>query len=118
MARTSVASQSIVRPGLTAALTAPTVDGDIVDAGDRCFLEVANGSGAPITVTAVTPGTQDGLAISDLIVSVPAAGNKRIGPFPARTFAQASDAVVGAGRVLIDYSAVASVTRGFFVVGA
>lgn len=118
MARVSVTTQTIARAGIAGTLTAPTVDGDIVDAGGAVFLEVANGSGVPITVTAQTPITQDGLAVAELIVSVPAAGRRFIGPFPARTFAQASDAAVGPGQVLIDYSAITSVTRGFFGIGA
>lgn len=110
MARTSVTSQDVVRTGLNPNLTAPTVDGDIVDTGNVA-LWVDNASGGAVTVTVVSSSSQDGLNTEDLVVSVPAAGKRLIGPFPARTFAQASDATIGAGRVLVDYSAVTSVTR-------
>jgi hypothetical protein len=116
MARTSVTTQSITRAGLNTAMTAPPVDGDIIDAG-AVFLEVLNGSGSPITVTVQTAGTVEGLPVEDLAVTVPAAGNRRIGPFPG-VFKQAADAVVGAGRVLVDYSAVTSVTRAVVKIGA
>ncbi|HEY0638715.1 MAG TPA: hypothetical protein VGD67_13780 [Pseudonocardiaceae bacterium] len=110
MARTSVTTQVITRAGLAPNLTGPVADGDIIDSG-ACWLHVLNGSGAPITVTVQTPVTVDGLPLDDLEVAVPASGTRLIGPFPARTFAQASDAPVGAGRVLVDYSSVTSVTR-------
>jgi hypothetical protein len=111
-ARISVTTQRITRAGLNANLTGPTVDGDIIDAG-QVFLRVANGSGAPINVTVQTPGNDpaSGGARPELIVAVPAAGARDIGPFPASLFAQPADAAAGAGRVLVDYSAITSVTR-------
>ncbi len=111
MARTSVTTQVAVRTGLTPALTGPVVDGDIIDSGN-VGIWVVNGSGAPINVTVQATASQDGQAVEDLVVAVPAAGTRLIGPFPGRTFEQPSDAVVGAGRVLVDYSAVTTVTRG------
>lgn len=114
--RTSVTTQTISRAGLNVAMSAPSVDGDIIDAG-AVFLEVLNGSGSPITVTVQTPGTVEGLAVADLAVTVPAAGNRRIGPFPG-VFKQAPDAVVGPGQVLVDYSAITSVTRAVVKLGA
>jgi hypothetical protein len=112
MARVSVTTQRITRAGLNVALTAPTVDGDIIDAG-QVALRVANGSGSSINVTVQTPGTDpaSGSARQELIVAVPAAGARDIGPFPASLFAQPADATVGPLRVLVDYSAVATVTR-------
>lgn len=110
MARSTPAAQQITRAGLNVALTAPSADGDIVPPGNVA-LRVANGSGASVTVTVQTPGTVGGLAIADLTVTVPAAGTRDIGPFPASLFAQNTDAVVGPRMVLVDYSAVASVTR-------
>lgn len=110
MARVSTTTQTIVRTGLNPSLTGPTVDGDIVDCGNVA-LWVDNGSGGSINVTVQATATQDGLDLADLVVAVPAGAKRLIGPFPARTFAQASDAAVGPGRALVDYSAVTTVTR-------
>ncbi len=110
MARTSVTTQRITRAGLEPVLTAPVADGDIVDPGNVAVW-VDNGSGASITVTAITPGTVSGLAVADLAVVVPAGESRLVGPLPASVFAQPADADPGANRVLVDYSAVASVTR-------
>lgn len=110
MARVDVTTQPITRAGVAPVLTAPTIDGDIVDVG-LVALWVENAGVSPMTVTAQTPVTQDGLALADLTVTVPAGGMRLIGPLPARTFAQPTDAAVGTGRVLVDYSAVTDVTR-------
>jgi len=110
MARASVTTQTITRAGLSAALTGPPADGDIIDAGP-VILEVANGSGGAITVTVLPSFEAAGLELEPLEVSVPASGTREIGPFPPAIFAQLPDAEVGPGRVLVDYSAVASVTR-------
>jgi hypothetical protein len=110
MARTSVTTQRITRAGLHVAMAAPVADGDIIDAG-QVSLRVHNASGATITVTVQTPATVQGLAVEELEVDIPAAGQRDIGPFPSAVFAQAADALVGAGRALVDYSDVTSVTR-------
>jgi len=55
----------------------------------KTFLRVKNGSGAPITVTIETPGTVDGQALADLVITVAATGDgtglddQVIGPFTA-----------------------------------
>lgn len=110
MARTSVTTQAVSRAGLNPSLTAPVADGDIIDTGNVA-LWVDNAGVTPVSVTVQTPLTQDGLGLADLTVSIPGGGFRLIGPFPSRTFAQATDAVEGAGRVLVDYSAVTDVTR-------
>lgn len=108
MARVSVSTQKIVGDGLTPALTAPTVDGDTIDAG-AVALMVVNGSGASINVTVQTPATQSGLAVAENIVAVPASATKLIGPFPKGTYARPS--APDEGKVYVDYSAQTSVTR-------
>jgi len=108
MARTSPATQVVVDAGLAVALTAPSVDGDIVEAG-RTFLIVDNASGASINVTLVNPNTVEGLDVADRVVAVAAGARKHI-PVPTQ-FKQASDAVEGPSAALVNYSAVASVTR-------
>lgn len=110
MARTSVVTQVITRAGLNVNMTGPVADGDIIDAGN-VELVVNNGSGSPITVTIQTSYTYEGLDLEDEVVTVPAGATRSYGPFPPGLFAQAVDAAVGAGKVLVDYSAVASVTR-------
>jgi hypothetical protein len=117
MARASVTTQKITRAGLNPSYTAPNADGDIIDAGS-VDLHVKNGGGSQITVTVETPGTVDGVAIADLSVVVPAAGERLIGPFTRGTFAQPSDATVGPGRVLVSYSGQTSITRAVLAVSA
>lgn len=109
MARVSQTTQQVVRTGLNPVLSEPTADGDIVDCG-RVALYVVNGSGSPITVTVTATAAQDGLDVVDLVVSVPAAGTRLIGPLPARTFGQAYDSA-DAGRAYVNYSAQTDVDR-------
>lgn len=110
MARASLTTATATDFKLTVAPTAATADGDIIDVGNvRLFVE--NGSGAPITVTVQATATASGLEVEDLAVSVAAGAMALIGPLPKSLFAQASDAAVGAGRALVDYSSVTSVTR-------
>jgi hypothetical protein len=89
--------------------TAPTYNaasagGDKVPPGDDTILHVKNGSAGAITATVVTPGTVAGQPIGDVAVSVPAGGERFIGPLTRSIFA-ASD-----GLVDITWSAAASVT--------
>lgn len=110
MARTVVAPQAAGPAGSKLDYTAPTVDGDSVPPG--CRVIVRNSSAAPITVTVQTGGTAaGGYAIADVgPTSIPAGEDWIFGPFtPRETFVQPAGA--DAGRVLVDYSAVASVTR-------
>jgi zona occludens toxin (predicted ATPase) len=53
----------------------------------RVYLLVRNADGSNAhAVTIVTPGTVDGQAIADRIVSVPANASRYIGPFPVDTY--------------------------------
>jgi hypothetical protein len=108
MARDSVTTQKITRAGLIPAFTAASVNNDVIDAG-AVTLEVTNGSGSSINVTVNSPLTVDGLTVGPLVVAVAAGASKRIGPFPPATFARTVAPDVG--RVYVDYSAFASVTR-------
>ena len=111
MARTSKTTEKVTAAGLQPDMTAPTVDGDVIDA-NNAVLVVTNASGAPINVTVQTPATgAGGLAIEERIVAVAAgAVAKLIGPFPGEVYGQPSGA--DKGRVYVNYSAQASVTRG------
>lgn len=114
MARTVLTKQAIVQAGLTPALAAANVDGHYFEGSGTVYLEVKNAAGAPIDVTVQTPAVVAGLAVADLVVTIPATtGQKKIGPFNTRAFnrpAGGSDA----GLVYVDFSAVTSVTVGLF----
>jgi hypothetical protein len=107
--RVNVTTQQITRAGLVPAMTAPTVDGDVVDCGPVA-LYVNNASGGVCTVTVQSPVTVDGLDVSELSVAVAAGTVRLIGPLPARTFGQPAGAA-DAGRAYVNYSVQASVTR-------
>lgn len=96
-------TQQVQITGTAATYAAASAGGDKIDPGDHA-LHVKNASAAAVTVTVVTPGTVQGQPIGDVPVSVPAGGERFIGPFPKRDFAGAD------GLVDVTYSAVASVT--------
>lgn len=102
----TLATQSASLTGLAPAYAAASGGGDKLAPSDRTFLHAKNASGGALTVTVVTPGTSvGGLGIADVSVSVPAAGERIIGPFPAQFFADPAD-----GLASITYSGVTSLT--------
>jgi hypothetical protein len=112
-----LAKQSITLLGVAPAYVAAAGGGDkIVGPSERVFLHVKNGGGSPQTVTVATPRTdpETGLAEADVAVSVPAGGERMIGPFRASTFGDPADA----GKAAVTYSGVTSVTVGCFEVEA
>lgn len=84
---------------------------DTFSPGDHVFAHIKNGGAGASTATFTTPGTVDGLAIADLVVTVPAAGERMIGPLPARTFAKSD------GQADLACSPTTTVTVAFFRVG-
>jgi len=114
MARSLPATQvADDRLGLVVALAAPNADGDSVTS-DATHAVVANGSGASINVTLLNPRTLYGDDVADRIIAVAAGATRHI-PLPAsfRQDVGATDLGVDVSNmVLINYSAVASVTRG------
>lgn len=100
----TVAPQRPNLTGLAANFAAASVGGDKFDPGERVMLHVKNASAGAVTVTIETPNTILGLAVADAQVSVPAGGERYIGPFPREHFA-GSD-----GLVSVTWSATASVT--------
>lgn len=91
--------------GTDPAFVAASAGGDKVIPNDRGALIVRNASAAPITVTVVWPGNSKyGPANPDPTVSVPASGDRVIGPF-GPDLADPID-----GLIALTYSAVASVT--------
>lgn len=103
MAELSV--QTVIRTGtgLNPTYSAASGGGDTVRTGKSTFLHVKNGHSSPQTVTVATPGTASGLAIADLAIAVPNAGERMIGPI--------DDIFRGAnGQAAITYSGVTSLT--------
>lgn len=109
MARTALVPAVAADEGVTLAFTAAPVDGHSIPGGGSVRLLVDNGSGSSINVTIQTPATQGGLAVADQVVPVAAGAIKAIGPFDSRLYDRPSGAA-DAGRVYVDFSAVASVT--------
>ena len=104
MARAALTVQEISLTGLNPSYVAAEGDGNsFTNLGD-VFIHVKNASGGSITVTVQTPATVQGVAVEEVPVSVPASGERMIGPFPPSVFNQ-SDATV-----YVDYSAVTSLT--------
>lgn len=105
-----LATQSITRAGLAPAYAAAAAGGDTFTPDNRTLLHVKNGSGGALTVTVVTPRTDAlGNAVADNAVSVPAAGERMIGPFPAEHYGDPTT-----GLASLTYSAVTSLTIGAF----
>lgn len=68
----NIATTSVVVAGTTVPFTAAAVGGDTGQTSGRILLLVKNGDASSHTVTLVTPGTVDGLAIADRAVIVAA----------------------------------------------
>lgn len=100
----ALAPQPLDRDGVALAFTAAAAGGDTAPASDRNVLLVKNGSAGSVTVTLVTPGNVQGLAVADLAVPVAAGAQTAIRLGPHEVFADNS------GNVSITYSAAASVT--------
>lgn len=108
MARTALAVQQIGRAGITPAYTPANADGHAVrNVGAGEFIHVKTGA-TGCTVTAITPGSVNGLAIADSPVVIGADSERMIGPFPPSLFNQ------DGGDVHIDFSQVATVTCAAF----
>jgi len=100
-----LAYKRITLAGLDPAPAAASGGGDTISASDAGYLLVKNGGASPITVTVVTPGvTIFGSAEPDLTVSVPAAGERLIGPMRQELVNSTINAIN------ITYSGVTSVT--------
>lgn len=111
MARRSLTTAAIERGGLVVDPVAVTVDGDVIDAGNTVLI-LANTGVAAATATVISTATQDGLAVADQVVNIPAGETVLTGPWPVRTFGQPDGAIESgaddAGRVYVDYSTTTS----------
>lgn len=100
---------SINRSGALQSLVAADAAGETwVPTGDE-FILVNNASGASITVSLDIVPTVDGQVVTDRTVVVAPATTRIIGPFPLALY---RDTTTGLAR--ITYSAVTSVTVGFY----
>ena len=115
MARTDVVPSTVLATGLADSLAAANADGNAVPNNGRMWMEVNNGAGAPINVTIQTQRMVDGLAVAEQVVAVANGTRKKIGPFPTDTYnVQSGD---DAGQVYVDFSAVTTITVGYFTLG-
>jgi len=103
-------TQVLVPGGSASVLAAAAGGGDTATPGDGVFLEVFNADDSAATVTLVTPGTVDGLAIADRPFTVPAGERWKI-PL-GRRYAG------GDGQASITYSKVTDLTVGVFKVAS
>ncbi len=105
----ALATQTIKRSGLAPAYAAAAGGGDTCTPGGNTFLHVKNGSGGALTVTVAAKSIPaPDLATGNLVVSVPAAGERMIGPIRPEHFADPALS----GAAAITYSGVTSLTIG------
>ena len=96
--------QTVTRSGITPTKNAVSASDDFVNDG-LTVLHVTNGSGGSLTVTIVTPGTSDGLAVADRTVTIPNGEERVIGPFLRAIYS-----ATATGKVTVQFSATTSVT--------
>lgn len=113
MAAPTLTPLEITRPGIVPVFVAATAAGDYVVPAAGLVLWVRNGGGASITVSP-QPTLVDWLGNPSLptSVTVPAAGNRFIGPFPRECYVAADQ------LMRITYSSVASVTVAAVQIGS
>lgn len=112
MPRADFSTQAVERttgltPAYTAAQAAGSGSNSFLNDG-RTFIHIKNGGASPITATFQTPGSVNGLAISDLVITIANAAEKVVGPFEPGIFNQSD------GKVYVDWSGVTTVTAGVF----
>jgi hypothetical protein len=107
VARTTLGANHPTSGGVIPAWTAANADGHSFPYSKSAMLYAKNASGGSINVTVQTPGTADGLSLPDKVVAIGAGAEKVIGDLP-EIYKQAD------GTVLVDFSAVTSVTVALF----
>lgn len=101
----TLTTQRITRVGLPITYAAAAAGGDKFVPGDKVFLHVKNGGASSVNVTVATTGKVRGdLALANVVVAIPAAGENVVGPFGRGEFQNA------VGLVDVTYSAVTSVS--------
>jgi hypothetical protein len=101
----TLSTQVVALSGLAPTYGAATSGGDKMECGERNFLHIKNGGGASITVTLDATAAVRGQSVADLTVTVPASGERMIGPVTADLFQSPTD-----GLCAIAYSGVTTVT--------
>lgn len=101
----TLSTQVVALSGLNPSYASAAGGGDKMECGERNFLHVKNGGGSPITVTLDATAAVRGQSVTDPTVSVPASGERMIGPITADLFQNPSD-----GLCAISYSGVTTVT--------
>jgi hypothetical protein len=101
----TLSSQRAVLTGLTLSFGAAAVGGDDFVNSGRMMLYVKNGGASPVNVTVPSLVTCSQGSTHDVVVAVPNASEKIIGPFPKDRFNNATT-----GKATITYSGVTSVT--------
>lgn len=96
--------QDVTAAGITPDYVAASATGDSFPNNGRVMLHVKNGGTAAIDVTIISAKTCNFGFQHNITVSVPASGEKMIGPFPPERFNNDQ------GQVQVNYSAVTSVT--------
>lgn len=101
----TLTTQPVIQSGLGPTYVAANAGGDKVVPGPTTFLHAKNASGGALTVTvaSVTPCNQG--STHNLVVSVPAGGDRMIGPITPDRFAAVAD-----GLAAVTYSGVTSLT--------
>lgn len=100
----TVATQNVGTSGLEATYSAASAS-DKVLPGSSTVLHVKNGGGADTTVTLITPGTVDSLAVDNRAVVV-TAGEDRFITVPSDLYANRADG----GLATVTFSPTTSVT--------
>ena len=101
----TLGTQVIALAGLNPTYAAAAGGGDKCEVGDRNFLHVKNGGGSSVTVTLTATAAVHGQSVTNVTVSVPAAGERMIGPLGSDLLKNASD-----GLCAVGYSGTTSVT--------
>lgn len=103
------APDGILIGGTTATIRSAAAGDKLTQPGDRSFLRVTNGAGAPITLTITVPGTTTyGETNPTKVITITNATSKYI-PIPS-TYGNPADA----GKVTLTWSATATITFEYF----
>ncbi len=104
MARTAVNVTNAVITGASLPYNNAHVDGNSFANDGYVAVHIKNGSAAAVTATFQTPAKVGGVNIEEVQISIPAGGDRLVGPFVPSVFNQST------GEVFVDFSAQTNVT--------